>query len=478
MQGALPISLPKTTSPTRPSPERRQGHDRAHLKMDENDQESAIAEWIRRELGAEVTSIVRQPRWRPAWFIEARRPNEELHLYVRGERLDARIGFSLAHEMKLQSLLSERDIPVARVHGWIESPRAYVMDRLEGADPLNDLASADRDAVLTSYIETLARIHALDVEPFAEAGIIRAERPTDSGRIGMEVYEKAYRANKRQPDPFLEFTLSWLRRNPLPPNDRESVVLWDTGQFIQHEGRLRALIDLEIGHIGDPMMDLAGFRMRAREIGFNNFEQLYALYEEATRQPVDRIAIQHHYFSFALCNQLAFHAALAEPPAGSDYMMNLRWCVETNLYAIEALAEILGIQLQPVPTPTARVPRSGPAQGHLITWLRNLQVDDPAQSHQVRSAFRLARHLARESEIGASIEADDLNELEDVLGTRPSDWLEGERDLETFLLTAGSQSDEEMVRLFHRRLSRQLLTLGPEGSAMARHHPVSGVQAP
>ena len=33
---------------------------------------------------------------------------------------------------------------------------------------------------------------------------------------------------------------------------------------------LKAVIDLEIGHIGDPMMDLAGFRMRAREIGFDD----------------------------------------------------------------------------------------------------------------------------------------------------------------------------------------------------------------
>ena len=40
--------------------------------------------------------------------------------------------------------------------------------------------------------------------------------------------------------------------------------------------------------------------------------------------------------------------ALAEPPPGSDYMTNMQWCAETNIYAMEALAEILGIELEAV----------------------------------------------------------------------------------------------------------------------------------
>src|SRR3546814_3074628 len=69
--------------------------------------------------------------------------------------------------------------------------------------------------------------------------------------------EVQYRSTKQRPDPFLEFVLAWLRRNPPRNVPREAVVTWDSGQFHQQDGKLIAMIDVELGHIGDPMMDLA-----------------------------------------------------------------------------------------------------------------------------------------------------------------------------------------------------------------------------
>ena len=443
--------------------------------MNAAEQTRAVTQWIESQLEAKVLSIERQPRWRPAWVVEAERSGERLALCVRGDRLDARIGFTLEHEMTLQSLLHERGVPVAKVHGFIDKPRAYVMDQIEGKDHFADATDAERDAVMDAYMETLARIHALDVAPFAKAGILRAGRPSDAGRIGMRVYEEAYRAVKKRPDPLLEFGLAWLSRNPLEGRKCESVVLWDTGQLLQKDGRLTAIIDLEIGHIGDPMMDLAGFRMRAREIGFSDFDRLYQVYEQKGGQPVDPPAIAHHYFAFALCNQLAFHSALASPPPGSDYMMNLRWCVETNLYAMEALAEILGIRLDEVPAPSPQVSSADVAHAHLVSWLRHFEVEDAAQANEVRSAFRLARHLHRESEIGPAADAADLADLEQLLGYRPRDWQAGDVALEAFVLADPGHCDADLVRIFHRRLHRALMRLGPEGAAIARHHPVKAM---
>jgi hypothetical protein len=349
------------------------------------------------------------------------------------------------------------------------------MDRVPGEEHFGHTGAAERDAVMDAYMECLASIHRLEVAPFAEAGILRAPRPSESGRIGIHVYEKAYRAVKKRPDPLLEFSLAWMKRNPLGVVERETVVIWDTGQLLHADGRLKALIDLEIGHIGDPMMDLAGFRMRAREIGFSDFDRLYRVYEERGGYPVDREAIRYYYFVFALCNQLAFHAALADPPPGSDYMMNLRWCVETNLYAMEGLAEILALPLEDVPALEPRSVSSAPAHAHLVDWLRRFEPTDKGTEHQVRSAFRLARHVQRASEIGAAAEAADLNDLKELLGYRPADWQAGDAALEKFVLEDSGQSDCMLAQIFHRRLMRALMTLGPEGSAMARHHPVPAV---
>lgn len=443
--------------------------------MHASEQEAAVKQWITEHMNADIVGIERQARWRPVWYVEVAQAGKTLQLCVRGDRLDARIGFSLEHEMRLQQLLHQRGLPVPQVHGFIDSPRAYVMDRVDGSEHFGDTPDARRDAVMNSYMKSLALIHSLDVEPFARAGILRADQPSHAGRVGMEVYEQAYRASKKRPDPFLEFALGWLRRNPLRNRDQESVVLWDTGQFLHAGGALTAIIDLEIGHIGDPMMDLAGFRMRAREIGFTDFDRLYTVYADNGGQPVDRQAIQHYYFAFALCNQLAFHSALAAPPAGSDYMMNLRWCTETNLYAIEALAEILGLELEAVPPLAAESSPSEIAHTHLVEWLRHFEPQDSGEAQRVRSNFRLARHLQRASQVGAQAEAANRLDLATLLGEQAHKAQTPDAKLEAFVLHDEGAHDPTLVRLFHRRLVRALSTLGPEGSAMARHYPVAGL---
>ena len=123
-----------------------------------------------------------------------------------------------------------------------------------------------------------------------------------------------------------------------------------------------AVLDVEIGHIGDPMMDLAGWRMRDTIIGYGDFAELYDRYSELTGEPVDLDAIQRHHFAFTLTNQLAVRCRRCAAPAPeSDLMTNLQWCCETNLFATEALAEILDLELPTVDMPgPARVARPPP----------------------------------------------------------------------------------------------------------------------
>ncbi len=434
-----------------------------------------VVRWLEQELGGRVTHVEPQARWRPVWFADLERSGgERLRVCVRGDRLDARHGFPLEQEMTLQRLLHERGIPVARVYGRCDDPRAYVMDRVPGRPDFAGSSDEERDAVMDQYMDVLARIHQLDIRPFAEAGILRAARPDDSGRVGMQAYEDAYRAVKKRPDPFLEFFLGWLRRHPLGGTVRESVIVWDSGQLHHEGGRLLALLDLEIGHIGDPMMDLAGFRMRTSVLGFGDFERLYRRYEEACGEPADRSAIQHHHLCFTLSNQLAFHAALADPPPDSDYMTNMQWCAETNIYAVEALAERLGRVLDPVAMPEPRHSPAAVGHAHLVRWLRHFEAADEHAQHEVRTAFRLARHLQRCDEIGAAVVAADLDDLAPLLGTRPATWQEGDAALERFVLADEGRHDEALLRLFHRRTRRAQMLLGPKGSAMARHNPIPG----
>ena len=464
------------------------GVQRGGKRHDERDDEvdaALITAWIGEHVGGRVTALDRQPRWRPVWFARVERAHETLELCVRGERLDTPGLYPLRHEMVVQQLLEERGIAVPHVYGWCDQPPSYVMERVPGSNDFSGASDDERESVMEDYLAILAAVHALDVEPFQDAGVPRAPTPAESGLVGMQAYERLYRSQKRRPDPFLEFCLGWLARNPLDNHGRESVVVWDSGQFHHQDGAITGVLDLELAHIGDPLMDLAAFRQRDTIIGYGEPRALYERYAELSGTHVDLDAIRYYHFAFTLANQLAFHGALADPPPGSDYMTNLQWCCETNRFAVEALADILSLDLPEgdlsdaeraeMEFPEARTSPGVVGHQHLVEILRHATAADEFGQYRLRGGFRLARHLQRLDEIGDAVVDADLDDLHALLGERPTTWEQGDAALEAYVLADDGRNDEALVMLFHRRLTRAQLLLGPPGSAMTKHHRVAPI---
>lgn len=444
-----------------------------------------VRQWLETRFGGSVTELRRQPRWRPVWFASVDRDGTSHQLVVRGDRTDMPLIFPLRHEMTLQSMLHDRGIPTPAVHGWIDEPMAYVMDRVAGQQDFAGCTETERRSAVDDYLQILARMHALDVEEFAAAGILRAPSPEQSGVFGLSRYEQVFRSTKNGPDPFMEFCLGWLRRNPPQSRGRESVICWDSGQFHQADGHIVAVLDLEIGHIGDPMMDLAAWRMRDTIVGYGDFPELYARYEELSGTPIDLEALMRHHFMFTLTNQLALGQAVRRPTTDTDLMTNMQWCYETNLFATEALGELLDVELPSVGEPVAISGRASTAVEHLAEVLRSLSVGEGAVAdeflrYRLRALFREARHAARAIEVGDAVSTDDLGDLAGLLGHRPIDWETGEAELEAFVLADAETGahDEELIRLFHARNLRAHQLLGPAGSAMATHLPIQSFRSP
>ncbi|MCW2621764.1 MAG: hypothetical protein JWL64_1366 [Frankiales bacterium] len=431
---------------------------------------SWLTTWLERDVGGRVLRIERHARWRPAWYVDLDGPEGPLALYVRGDRLDSPSAFPLEHEMRFQTALYEQGIPVARVYGWSDEPRAYAMERMPGRDSFEKTSDDERRAVMEDYVDQLVRLHALDVESFADARIVRAQDPADAGSVGLQHFElTAYRKLKKRPDPFLEFALGWLARHRPDSHGREAAIVWDAGQFLHEGGRVTALLDLEFGHIGDPMQDLAGLWVRNPFLEFGDVAALMRRYEARSGTTVDLEAVQYHYILWALSNQLEFHAVLADPVPGADYMLNLSWCIETNLMALEGIATLMGVDLADVPEPEPVESGYGPAHRHLVRALEQSDLGEGADRYRNRMSVRLARHLERVDEFGASVVAADLDDLVDLLGRRPHTWAEGERLLEEFVLEDGGAHDEELVQLFQRRLHHARMVNGPAGSWITQH---------
>jgi hypothetical protein len=213
--------------------------------------------------------------------------------------------------------------------------------------------------------------------------------------------------------------------------------------------------------------------MRDTVLHYGDMDQMYADYVDAGGFALDRTAIQLHHVAFTLTNTLSFHGALAAPAPGSDYMTNLQWCCETNLHAIEAVAEVLDLALPPVEIPEPHPSAAAVRHAHQTRTLSSVRTQDPYLTYRLRGAFRLQRHLQRVDEIGAALEAADLDDLRALLGSRPRTALEGATALEEYVLADDGAHDDELVLLLHRRHAREHATLGPAGSAMATHHVVT-----
>lgn len=434
------------------------------------DNDVRVVTWLESLLGAKVVSWARQPRWRPMWFVDVDRDGTMERVVVRGERSDTPLVFPLEHEMLFQRLLDEHGIPVPHVYGWCDEPRAFAMVAVPGRPDFAGTPAKQRATVVDEYVQTLARMHQLPIDRFVDAGVIRGRTPADAAHVGIRRFEHLYRSTKVRPDPLMEFVLGWLGRHPLPESDREAPIVWDSGQFHHHDGHFVSIVDVELGHLGDPMMDLAAWRMRDSVIPYGDFTKIYDRYADLTGEPVDIAAIQYHHLFFTLTNQLSFHAPLARPLPDTDYMTYAHWVSETNLHTVETMAEYLGLELDDVPIPEpVSSPVSAPHE-HLSRSLRSIDVDDPYVAYQVRIAFRLARHLERFDQIGAEVADQDRADLSALTGTAPISWNECEAELERFVLADDGAHDAELVQLFNRRWRRYKALMGPPGSAMAAHH--------
>jgi aminoglycoside phosphotransferase (APT) family kinase protein len=437
------------------------------------DTDRAITAWIERQLGGKVRRVERQARWRPVWWVSVEQDNEMLELCVRGDRVDSPSAFPLEHEMTFQSILQDNDIPVARVHGWCDHPRSIVMDRVPGRDNFEGVPDGERRRVMEDYVDVLVRMHQLDVRQFGDAGIVRAARPEESDQIGLVHFEKvAYRSIKKRPDPFLEFALGWLARNRVDNQGRESAVVWDAGQFHHLDGRIAAVLDIEFAHVGDPMMDLGGMWMRNAFIPFGDVPALFRRYQDRSGRPVDLASVHYHYILWALSNPIEFHAVLADPVPGADYMLNLHWVIESNLLALEGIAHATGVELEDVEEPDPIPSPFAPAHRHLTKSLEGEPPGAGFDRYRQRMSVRLVRHLERIDELGASVVAADLDDVHRILGHRPVGWEESETELERFVLSDHGRRDAELVQLFHRRLHRARMLCGPAGSWITQHRVV------
>jgi hypothetical protein len=89
---------------------------------------------------------------------------------------------------------------------------------------------------------------------------------------------------------------------------------------------------------------------------------------------------------------------------------------------------------------------------------------------------RVANHLKRVDEIGAALDAADLDDLSQVLGHRPH-AADAEAELLDLVEGAGPDREEELVRMLDARVQRMQLSMASTTSLMVRHPRLRSLRA-
>jgi aminoglycoside phosphotransferase (APT) family kinase protein len=217
------------------------------------------------------------------------------------------VGGSRQTEFRLLEWVAARGIPVPTVL-WCETDPGIlgaaflIMRRVAGEWRVNRLQDDPRFAAAARNIVgqlagALAAIHALRPEDAAGEVPGLPVLPVLPIAEAIREQDALYRHWAVDPHPVLELALQWLTAHR--PPERPLVLVhgdFRIGNVIFDESGLRAILDWELAHFGDPLEDVAWVFLRSwrggREAlelgGVGEREAFLQAYEHATGSPIDR----------------------------------------------------------------------------------------------------------------------------------------------------------------------------------------------
>jgi aminoglycoside phosphotransferase (APT) family kinase protein len=235
---------------------------------------------------------------RETWSFDAVPPDGERHPLILRRDTPGPLHPGLALEARVITAAAGGGVPVPAILVASDDPAALgapfmVMERIEGETIprriLRDDSLADiRPRLAGQCGAILARLHAID--PDTVAGLEQQDQVAQY-RDALDLLG--------EPHPAFELGFRWLEDNR-PPARPPAIVHGDFrhGNLIIGPDGVRAVLDWEIVHRGDPMEDLGWLCVKAWRFGqnlpvggFGTYQQLIDGYENADGARVDRAAL-------------------------------------------------------------------------------------------------------------------------------------------------------------------------------------------
>jgi aminoglycoside phosphotransferase (APT) family kinase protein len=269
----------------------------------------ALAQVAGRALGRDVTidglRRLSGGASRETWAFEAVALGGARHGLVlrRDPSASESSGTDRSTEYALLEVAGRHGVPVPHVRALLEAAdgigSGFLMDHIDGETIARRILRDDEYAkareLLAGQCGTVAAaIHAIPTEELPPLAVQDA--------VTLLAQYRAVLDTTGEPHPAFELGLRWLEARIPPPPERPALVHGDfrNGNFIVGAEGLRAVLDWELAHLGDPIEDLGWLCVKSWRFGntdrlvggFGGLDALLDAYEAAGGGRVDRDAVR------------------------------------------------------------------------------------------------------------------------------------------------------------------------------------------
>ncbi|MEE4662160.1 MAG: phosphotransferase [Halieaceae bacterium] len=426
-----------------------------------------IHAWVREHLGGTVLDVQRLERWRPQWKVRYEAAGVEHAVLFRGDRPIAG-KHDLRFEMDVMQVLEANGIKVPHIHGWVDTPKAFVMDWVETEDRAPGMLhtaienpstlSDERWQAMLGYMEHLAALHAVPVSAFSH--IRRLSNPPSTPReIALAAPENMYAYAQRagEVDTTFQFLQMWLRRNVPEHRTEARFIAGDAGQFMSAGTEVLALLDFEIANIGDTHWDLACFRGRHPYENMGDIPALYRRYAEVTGEPVDLRVVGYHTVGFLQLSGIAAKFFMLPEVRGANWIEGMLEVASISRRAYEAVAELEAIPLAydlQLPEQPVIKPWEDSGLRKLMADIERLPTSTAFEPWERDLLHAIPAFLLNHARYRDWFEAETVADITALTGEPYHNLIEADAALSRLIDANDAAMDADLVPMMHRRTLR------------------------
>jgi aminoglycoside phosphotransferase (APT) family kinase protein len=427
-----------------------------------------MVEWIESATSSRVVNI------EAAVGAGVSREGAYISLNKEGESLEAYLAFDVRRaDDPARSVWCRREASAPRLaekHGlraprvlasWPEQ-RAILTRRLYADVSLDNVDSDTLNQIAEDYVGEIVKLHRIPVEGLNLDGFGEPESVDAWARERTAFLRMRHSLNGSE-DPLFLLIFHWLEKNLPTGDDIPTVVVHgDVGaaNFLHDGKKVKAVLDWEQSHYGDPMEDFAMFSLRGALFPFVPLPMLLKSYERQGGHPVDLKRIRYYRTLVTMGSLNDMHGQLVqsnEPFAGNVGKVFAYYFALLTL-VVKGLAEAEGVTPEPMIMPEVQVRQWDRLYDLVQNEIENNiapRCSDAAAGHRASSMVQVIRYWQGREKYGAAFDAAECAEIGAVLGSK-FDSLQQARSALADAIRAESIAMPDAIQLCCSRVAREI----------------------